>query len=147
MSHSVRSHTPCDHPHDNTASPSPAGEGEAPRFAVADLAQIDPVRCPCGFARRAFGDLPDAAVSIHQVEIQLDARRHYHREHTEVYYILACDSDAKMELDDQVVPLAPGRSIYIPPGVRHRAVGKMTILNIVSPPFDPADEWFDDEAP
>ena len=30
-----------------------------------------------------------------------------------------------------------------PPGVRHRAVGRMTILNVVVPPFDPADEWFD----
>jgi hypothetical protein len=27
--------------------------------------------------------------------------------------------------------------------VRHRAVGRMTILNVVVPPFDPADEWFD----
>jgi hypothetical protein len=33
--------------------------------------------------------------------------------------------------------------VLIPPGVRHRAVGRMTILNMVVPPFDPADEWFD----
>jgi hypothetical protein len=31
----------------------------------------------------------------------------------------------------------------IPPGVRHRAIGKMTVLNIVFPKFDPADEWMD----
>jgi hypothetical protein len=28
-----------------------------------------------------------------------------------------------------------------PPGVVHRAIGKMTVLNIVYPKFDPADEW------
>jgi hypothetical protein len=33
--------------------------------------------------------------------------------------------------------------VLIPPGVRHRAVGRMTILNVVVPPFDPGDEWFD----
>jgi hypothetical protein len=46
-----------------------------------------------------------------------------------------------VELD--VDPVAVGPGVLIPPGVRHRAVGRMTILNIVVPPFDPADEWFD----
>ena len=36
-----------------------------------------------------------------------------------------------------------GVAVLIPPGVRHRAAGRMTILNVVVPPFDPADEWFD----
>jgi hypothetical protein len=31
----------------------------------------------------------------------------------------------------------------IPPGVGHRAGGRMTVLNVVVPPFDPADGWFD----
>jgi hypothetical protein len=34
-------------------------------------------------------------------------------------------------------------SIFIKPGCRHRAVGKMRILNVVIPPFDAEDEWFD----
>jgi hypothetical protein len=33
--------------------------------------------------------------------------------------------------------------MLIAPGVRHRAAGRMTILNVVVPPFDSADEWFD----
>jgi hypothetical protein len=37
----------------------------------------------------------------------------------------------------------PGGAVLIPPEVRHRAMGRMAILNIVVPPFDPADEWFD----
>jgi mannose-6-phosphate isomerase-like protein (cupin superfamily) len=48
-----------------------------------------------------------------------------------------------MELDGERVPLRVGSTVMIPPGVRHRAVGSMTILNVVIPPFDPADEWFD----
>jgi hypothetical protein len=27
--------------------------------------------------------------------------------------------------------------------LRHRVAGRMPILNVVVPPFDPADEWLD----
>jgi hypothetical protein len=33
--------------------------------------------------------------------------------------------------------------VLIRPGARHRAVGKLRILNIPVPAFDPADEHFD----
>jgi quercetin dioxygenase-like cupin family protein len=110
---------------------------------LADLAALTPIRCPCGWARRAFADLPDAPASLHLVEIEDDARSHYHREHTEIYYILACGPEAALELDGQLVPVQTGQAVLIPPGVRHRAATRMTILNVVVPPFDPADEWFD----
>jgi mannose-6-phosphate isomerase-like protein (cupin superfamily) len=110
---------------------------------VADYATIEPVRCPCGRARRAFADVPDAPASMHRVEVEVDARTHYHREHTEIYYILECTAGAAIELDGERVPVGAGHAVMIPPGVRHRAVGRMTILNVVVPPFDPADEWFD----
>jgi quercetin dioxygenase-like cupin family protein len=117
---------------------------DAPRrAAVVDLSSLDPVRCPCGWARRAFGDVPGAPVSVHRVEIEDDARAHYHRSHTEVYYVLDCALGAAVELDGERVAVRPGSAVLIPPGVRHRAVGRMTILNVVAPPFDPADEWFD----
>ena len=70
-------------------------------------------------------------------------RTHYHREHTEIYYILECAAGAAIELDGERVAVSTGHAVMIPPGVRHRAVGRMTILNVVVPPFDPADEWFD----
>ena len=111
--------------------------------AVADLSAIAPVRCPCGWARRAFGDVPGAPASVHRVEIEADARAHYHRDHTEIYYVLECDEAAVIELDGRSEPVRPGVTVLIPPGVRHRAVGRLTILNIVTPPFDSADEWFD----
>jgi mannose-6-phosphate isomerase-like protein (cupin superfamily) len=110
---------------------------------VVHLAELDPIRCPCGWARRAFGDLPDAPASMHLVEIELDARTHYHRSHTEIYYVLDCDSGAVIELDGESMPVSPGTAVLIRPGIRHRAAGKMRILNVVVPPFDPDDEWFD----
>ncbi|HEY1189635.1 MAG TPA: cupin domain-containing protein [Gemmata sp.] len=115
----------------------------APRAVVADLGAIAPVRCPCGWARRAFADVPGAPCSVHRVEIAEDARAHYHKEHAETYVVLECEPGAGIELDGEVVPVQVGVAVLIPPGVRHRAVGRMTILNVVVPPFDPADEWFD----
>ena len=53
------------------------------------------------------------------------------------------EGDAKMELNGKLYPVKPNTAILIKPGVRHRAVGKMTIINIPIPAFDPNDEWFD----
>jgi mannose-6-phosphate isomerase-like protein (cupin superfamily) len=101
------------------------------------------VPCPCGTARRALEAVPQFQGTVHRTEISLDAQAHYHRRLTETYYFLDCAPGSAMQLDDQLVPVAPGTCILIPPGVRHRAVGRMTVLIIVRPKFDPADEWFD----
>ena len=34
-------------------------------------------------------------------------------------------------------------ALLIPPRVRHRTLGKIRLLNVPIPPFDPADELFD----
>ena len=78
---------------------------------------------------------------MHRVEIQEDARTHYHKTLTEIYVVL--EGEGSMELDGELIPIRPMTSILIKPGCRHRAVGRMTILNVVIPAFDPADEWFD----
>lgn len=113
------------------------------RARIVDFAEIPPVACPCGAARRAFADVADFPGTIHQTEISTDARVHFHKRLTEVYYILECGPDARMELDGESVAIAPGMCVMIRPLVRHRAVGKMKVLVIVYPKFDPADEWFD----
>jgi len=59
---------------------------------------------------------------------------------TEAYYILDCSPGAQIELDSQLVPLKPGLCVLIPPGTVHRAVGRMTVLIVVFPKFDPTDE-------
>ena len=114
-----------------------------PRYKIVDFAEIPGVSCPCGTAKRAFADVNDYPATIHQTQISEDAQTHYHLHQTEAYYFLDCGEEARMELDDEIVPVRPGMCVLIPPGVRHRAIGKMTILNIVIPKFDPADEHFD----
>ena len=114
-----------------------------PRYEVADLVEIPPVVCPCGTARRAFADIDDFPATVHRTEISADARCHYHKRLTETYYFLDCGPDAQMQLDDELIPVHPGMCIMIRPGCRHRAVGKMTVLIVCMPKFDPTDEWFD----
>jgi hypothetical protein len=48
-----------------------------------------------------------------------------------------------MELNSQNVQVKPFTAIFIKPGCLHRAVGKMRIVNVSIPAFDPEDKWFD----
>ncbi len=113
------------------------------RTVTIDFNRLVPQPCPCGATRRALGDCELVPYTMHRVEISADARRHYHRHLTETYYFLECAAEAALELDGEVLPVQAGMCVVIPPGVRHRAIGQMTLLNIVTPKFDPADEWFD----
>jgi mannose-6-phosphate isomerase-like protein (cupin superfamily) len=113
------------------------------RYEVVDFSQLPPVACPCGTARRAWQDTPDFPATIHVTDIQQDAQLHYHRRLTETYYVLECAADASLQLDDEVVPVRPGMGVLIRPGTRHRAIGRMRVLIVVLPKFDPADEHFD----
>lgn len=110
---------------------------------IVDFAQIPGVPCPCGTARRAFMDVADFPGTIHVTEISAEARLHYHRLLTETYYVLECDPDAKLQLNEEVLEARPGLCVLIRPGVRHRAIGCMKVLIVVLPKFDPHDEWFD----
>ena len=110
-------------------------------FHLAQLDEIPAQRCPCGFARRAFAGSTDHVASLHLVDIQEDARTHYHKSMTEIYLVL--EGEGHMELDGQLFLVKPMSVIYIRPGCRHRAIGKMKIINIPVPSFDEHDEWFD----
>lgn len=109
-------------------------------WIVVDFDLLPAVDCPCGTSRRALLDAPQFPGTIHRTEIGVEAKPHFHRRLTETYYVLRCDEDAAVELDGQRVPVRPGMCVVIPPNVVHRAVSRMTILNIVLPKFDPADE-------
>ncbi len=115
-----------------------------PSFEIADFNELPPIPCPCGVARRAFTDVSDFPATIHVTEISDTARLHYHKKLTETYFFLECEPDAQMQLDEQIVPVQQGMSILIRPGTRHRAIGKMKVLIVVLPKFDPNDEWFDE---
>ncbi|UCC96324.1 MAG: cupin domain-containing protein [Phycisphaerales bacterium] len=110
-------------------------------YKIARFDEIDAVECPCGFASRAFAGPDNMTATMHIVDIQQDARVHYHKKLTEIYLVL--EGAGVMELDGETVPVTPLTAIFIKPGCRHRAVGKMRIVNVSVPPFDPEDEWFD----
>jgi quercetin dioxygenase-like cupin family protein len=109
-------------------------------YEIVDFEALSPVPCPCGQARRAFCDVPDFPGTIHRTEITAEAKTHYHNRLTETYYILQCEADARMALDGKIIPVKPGMCILIRPRVRHRAIGRMTVLIVVFPKFDPGDE-------
>src|SRR4051812_24713224 len=112
-------------------------------YELIDFAAIPGTPCPCGTARRAFADVEDFPGTIHVTEIALDNTLHYHKRLTETYYFLECEPGAKMQLNEEVIDVQPGTCIMIRPLTRHRAIGKMKVLIVVYPKFDPDDEWFD----
>lgn len=126
-------------PHGGSMSSTPSTQG----YEIVDFANVPGVPCPCGTAKRGLADVSDYPGTIHVTEISVDAKVHYHKRLTETYFFLECDEDARMQLDDEIIPVHPGMCVMIRPGTRHRALGKMKIVNIVFPKFDPEDEWFD----
>ncbi len=111
-----------------------------PKFEIAQLNETAPVRCPCGWARRAFAQ-PGNVASLHVVQIESDSRAHYHKRMTEIYLVL--EGEGHIELDGELFPVKPMTAISIKPGCRHRAIGRLKIINIPVPAFDESDEWFD----
>lgn len=127
-----------------TEKDSPIQTGLEVPFEIADLPATPGVPCPCGSSRRAFIRPDNQVCSVHLVEISVNARTHYHKGFTETYYFL--EGEGQIELDGKLYPVKPGNAVMIRPGTRHRAVvgsTPMKILNIVVPPFDAHDEWFD----
>ncbi len=112
-----------------------------PSFQICQLNDIPEVPCPCGQTRRAFTDDADGIASLHLVTTQGEARSHFHKKMTEIYYFL--EGEGEMELDGVGYSVRPGTAVLIKPGCRHRAIGKMKFINIPVPAFDPEDEWFE----
>lgn len=108
---------------------------------VVQLDELTATRCPCGWARRAFGEVPGGVATAHLVEILEDAQVHYHRRTTEIYVVL--EGEGEIELDGRRYPVRPLSAVYIAPGVRHRAIGRLRVLNLPVPAFDPTDEFVD----
>jgi mannose-6-phosphate isomerase-like protein (cupin superfamily) len=112
-----------------------------PRFLIAQMADIPGTPCPCGTAKRAFIDDPEQIASLHITQIKVDSKVHYHKNMTEMYYVL--EGEGHMELDGQTMPIKPGTAMMIKPLCRHRAVGDLKMLIVPIPAFDPEDEHFD----
>ena len=110
-------------------------------YQIAQLDETPVQRCPCGFTQRAFAGVAGNVASLHLVDIQEDSRTHYHKRMTEIYLVL--EGEGEMELDGKRFPLKPMTAVFIKPGCRHRAIGKLKIVNVPIPAYDEADEWFD----
>lgn len=111
------------------------------RFVVAQMNDLDTLRCPCGLTRRAFISVDNPVATLHLLDVQTDAQVHYHRKLTEIYLVLG--GEGHLELDGQMVSVKPMTAVMIKPGCRHRAVGKLRVAIVPIPAFDPTDEWFD----
>lgn len=113
------------------------------RYHHVRFPDLEPVDCCCGTTRRAFADLPDAPASAHYLEVRDEPVTHFHRKTTEIYLVL--EGEGHLELDGEMVPVGPLSAVMIRPGCRHRAVGRLKLVNIPIPRHDP-DDFFHDEA-
>ncbi len=110
-------------------------------YFVRHLTDAPTVPCPCGQSTRplTFEDTP--LCNLH-ITFITDSVKHYHRETTEVYYIL--EGRGKMELNDDVIDIDPGMVIYIAPFTAHRLHSEAGVKTIVFgvPAYRAEDEFF-----
>lgn len=99
-------------------------------FLRRDPADVVPWAETCGQIRPLIEEGDGAAAEVHHVEIH-DAKLHFHANTDEFYYVI--DGAGTMVLDDQRIELHKGVVVYVPRGVKHKAVGKLTVLTVCIP--------------
>ena len=117
-----------------------------PGFLVRRLQDAPSVPCPCGVSTRPLTYQDTPACNLHVTFIR-DSVKHYHRECTEVYYIL--EGRGKMELNDTVIDVEPGTVVLIEPLTAHRLVSAAGVRTVVFgiPAFRQEDEYYDTGEP
>jgi mannose-6-phosphate isomerase-like protein (cupin superfamily) len=115
---------------------------EAKGYLVRRLDEAPTVPCPCGESTRPLTRADTPACNLH-VTLITDSVRHYHKLCTEVYLIL--EGSGRMELNRDVVDVAPGTVVYIEPFTRHRLWSQDGVRTVVFgvPALVPDDEYFD----
>ena len=81
----------------------------------------------------------EVAAWVHAVDID-GAQEHYHRQATELYYVL--DGDGTVTLDGETHAVRTGSLVHIPPGVVHGAQGRMRVLVVGIPDISDGDLFF-----
>jgi mannose-6-phosphate isomerase-like protein (cupin superfamily) len=99
-------------------------------FIRRDPAEVKPWAETCGQIRCLIEEKDGAAGEVHHVEIR-DAKLHYHARTDEFYYVI--DGQGTMVLDGEEIELHRGVVVYIPRGVKHKAVGTLTVLTVCIP--------------
>jgi mannose-6-phosphate isomerase-like protein (cupin superfamily) len=95
-----------------------------------DPAEVTPWAETCGQIRCLIEEKDGAAAEVHHVQID-HAKLHYHAKTDEFYYVI--DGQGTMILDDQEIELHKGVVVYVPRGVKHKAIGKLTVLTVCIP--------------
>jgi mannose-6-phosphate isomerase-like protein (cupin superfamily) len=108
-------------------------------YLVRRLQDAPTVPCTCGDSTRPLTFQDEKACSLHVTHIT-DSAKHYHKEATEVYYIL--EGRGQMELNDDVIDLTPGTIVYIEPGTPHRAYGDIRTIVFGVPADRSEDEYY-----
>jgi len=96
-----------------------------------DPVDVAPWAETCGQIRPLVEEQDGAAAEIHHVEID-HAKLHFHARTDEFYYVI--DGQGTMVLDEDEIELHRGVVVYVPRGVKHKAVGKLTVLTVCIPP-------------
>ncbi len=111
-------------------------------YLVRRLDEAPTVRCPCGQSTRPLTRADSPNCNLH-VTFITDSVRHYHKQCTEVYLVL--EGCGQMELNGDVVDVAPGTVVYIEPLTRHRLWSKDGVRTVVFgvPALVADDEYFD----
>ena len=102
----------------------------ATRFLRRDPSEVTPWAETCGQIRPLIEESDLAAAEVHHVEID-NAKLHYHAKTDEIYHVIS--GTGTMILDDEEISLRPGVVVYVPRGVRHKAIGKLTVLTVCIP--------------
>src|SRR5437879_12155566 len=100
------------------------------RFLRRDPADVRPWAETCGQIRPLIEAADGAAAEVHYVEIDR-AKLHYHKQTDEVYYVI--DGQGTMIPDEEEIELHRGAVVYVPRGVKQKAVGKLGVLTVGIP--------------
>jgi len=100
---------------------------------------VPPERSTCGFRQRLLRKEDGVPASVTRLKTD-EATPHWHRHTHEYYYVL--HGSGTLFIDDEPVPIEDGDCVWIKPGHRHHAEGKLESLIIAIPAFDPEDIFF-----
>ena len=111
-------------------------------YLVRRVQDAPTVPCPCGLSTRPLTADDHGVCNLH-VTFNTDSVKHYHKQCTEVYYIL--EGRGKMELNDDVIDVEPGTVVYIEPYTRHRLYSQEGVRTIVVgvPAYRLDDEFYE----
>ena len=113
-------------------------------YLVRRFEEAPSIPCPCGLSTRLLTIADGPLASFHVTEIK-DSAKHYHRNVTELYYIL--EGRGTLELGADLVEVEPGMLIQIDPLTTHRLRSEEGVRTIVLalPAIDPEDEYLVDD--